>query len=345
MHFFQGHSKMKSSDILFIVISALGMINGLFLSIYFFSTKRESSTGKILIALLLITTSLRIGKSLIISLNQEVHEVYHLIWFGSLSLFGPLIYFIVRSCTFNTFRLKIAHELHLLFPLLIILLVGIESMHDDEMIIFNMIKLQMFLYLVFTFRIFYKKSGKHLPESQSRNRLSIYFLIAGTIAWFIYFFTTFFQFNFMMADAILYSVCIYLLTFRTILQKKGPIRSSQNSFSENEQKMFTEKLEHYLLNKKPFLRTNLTMPEMAEELKISPHQLSRAINNIYRQNFNDFINSYRIDHAKTLIRSKQYSLMTISAIANDSGFVSISVFNTAFKKFTGITPSQFRNNV
>ena len=336
---------MKSLDTIFIVISALGMINGLFLSIYFFTTKRESAIGKTLIAPLLITTSLRIGKSLIISLNQEVHGFYHLIWFGSLSLFGPLIYLIVRSCSLNTFRLKIAHLIHLLFPLLVILVVGIKSMHVDEMIVFHLIKVQMFLYLAFAFYILYKKSGKRLPESISSNRLSIYFVIAGTLAWLIYFSTTFFSFNFMMADAILYSVCIYLLTFRTILHKKEVVRSSQNSLSEHEKKMLKEKLEHYLVNNKPFLRNNLTMPEMAGELNITIHQLSRAINETYHQNFNDFINSYRIDHAKSLIKSKQYAFMKISTIANDSGFISISVFNTAFKKFTGLTPSQFRDKV
>lgn len=60
--------------------------------------------------------------------------------------------------------------------------------------------------------------------------------------------------------------------------------------------------------------------------------------------FFDFVNSYRVEAAKALIKTEEINRKyTIEYIAAKSGFNSKSTFNAAFKKFTGMTPSQFRS--
>ena len=63
------------------------------------------------------------------------------------------------------------------------------------------------------------------------------------------------------------------------------------------------------------------------------------------QNFFDFINGYRIKEAKRLLVDPKGELLTILAIAEEVGFNSKSSFNTAFKKITGMTPTEYKKSV
>lgn len=98
-----------------------------------------------------------------------------------------------------------------------------------------------------------------------------------------------------------------------------------------------------LMNKeKPYLDSELSLQKLSSLLAISPHHLSQVLNENMEQSFFDFVNSYRIEEAKKLLLSPKSELLTILAIAEESGFNSKSAFNTAFKKFTGLTPSEFK---
>jgi len=80
----------------------------------------------------------------------------------------------------------------------------------------------------------------------------------------------------------------------------------------------------------------------AEKVSIPPYHLSQVINTCFNQNFFDFINSYRIKDSRRLLSEQDPDKKTIIEILYETGFNSKSVFNTAFKKHTGMTPSQFR---
>jgi AraC-like DNA-binding protein len=92
---------------------------------------------------------------------------------------------------------------------------------------------------------------------------------------------------------------------------------------------------------KPFLNENLSLLSVATHLKVASQQLSQVINENSNANFNDLVNSYRIEESKNLLISTSYSKLTIEAIAQKSGFHSKSAFYTAFKKHTGTTPKEF----
>jgi AraC-like DNA-binding protein len=74
----------------------------------------------------------------------------------------------------------------------------------------------------------------------------------------------------------------------------------------------------------------------------STQKTSSVINQYAKRNFNDFINYYRIQDAKKMLSSTESKKFTISSIAFDTGFSSLSSFNSAFKKFEGKTPSSYR---
>lgn len=86
---------------------------------------------------------------------------------------------------------------------------------------------------------------------------------------------------------------------------------------------------------------DLSLQEIAEHLGYEYHYLSRFFSNTVHTNFRVFLNQYRLEHAKTLMRDSRGKEVNISDIALESGFQSIRTFNRAFKKYTGIEPSRF----
>lgn len=93
---------------------------------------------------------------------------------------------------------------------------------------------------------------------------------------------------------------------------------------------------------KVYLKADLNLKTLAQRLNVHYNYLSQIINEQMRQGFNDFINGYRIEEAKRKLLDPAEDNKTILDIAYDTGFYSKSVFNTAFKKFTGMTPSEFK---
>ena len=64
-----------------------------------------------------------------------------------------------------------------------------------------------------------------------------------------------------------------------------------------------------------------------------------------RQNFFDYVNNYRVEEFKKLVNDPAKKDDKLIFLAYDAGFNSKSTFNTAFKKFTGQTPSDYRNSL
>jgi AraC-like DNA-binding protein len=93
---------------------------------------------------------------------------------------------------------------------------------------------------------------------------------------------------------------------------------------------------------KIYLNADLTLKKLSERLMIHYNHLSQIINEKLQFSFNDFVNKYRIEEAKKKLLDPAEGKKTVLEIAYDTGFYSKSVFNTAFKKFTGMTPSQFK---
>ena len=116
----------------------------------------------------------------------------------------------------------------------------------------------------------------------------------------------------------------------------------KSTLSAEKADLYLKKLESVMQNNKIFLDNNLTLMKLAKELDISIHHLSQVINEKIGQNYYDYINLNRINEAKILLSDVENKHLSIATVSFDVGFNSISAFNAAFKKFVGITPSEFR---
>ena len=104
---------------------------------------------------------------------------------------------------------------------------------------------------------------------------------------------------------------------------------------------YTKILIHSMDIEASYLNADLTLKDLALLLNIHPNQLSWLINHEFDKNFNEFINQYRVDAFKRISKDPKNSHITLIGLAYDSGFNSKTVFNTSFKKETGMTPMQY----
>jgi TolB-like protein/AraC-like DNA-binding protein len=113
---------------------------------------------------------------------------------------------------------------------------------------------------------------------------------------------------------------------------------ASNIIDDEQVELLKKELLSYFNEEEPFLNPQLNLKLVADDLESTTNKISYVINTAFQLNFNDFINSYRLKHFKTIALDPKNSHLTILGLAYDSGFNSKSVFNTYFKKIEGLTP-------
>ncbi len=120
--------------------------------------------------------------------------------------------------------------------------------------------------------------------------------------------------------------------------KKDEEKGTVNVLDKDQIKKLKGKLLSYFKEDEPFLNPQLNLQFVAQVLELNNNKISFLINQAFDVNFNDFVNSYRLEHFKLIALDSNNSHLTILGLAYDSGFNSKTVFNTYFKKIEGVTP-------
>ncbi|CAM1361400.1 helix-turn-helix domain-containing protein [Tenacibaculum xiamenense] len=107
-------------------------------------------------------------------------------------------------------------------------------------------------------------------------------------------------------------------------------------------RMIESNLDSAIKENKLYLRPDLNLNILAKEIHASPSDLTIYLNKILNKNFNQFIIDHRIEESKLLLNAFHENKLNIEQVMYASGFNSKSVFNTAFKNRTGMTPSQYK---
>lgn len=103
-----------------------------------------------------------------------------------------------------------------------------------------------------------------------------------------------------------------------------------------------KRIEQVMVEEKIYLRNDLNLSKLAEVLQLSTHKVSYAINSVMATGYSDYVNKYRVEEVIRLLRSNVHEQYTLEAIGRMAGFRSLTTFNAAFKKQTGLTPKQFK---
>jgi len=98
-------------------------------------------------------------------------------------------------------------------------------------------------------------------------------------------------------------------------------------------------------SEKAWLSPDLNMNDVARRLNTNTAYLSKIINEHLDNNFTTYINEFRVKEARRMLANKKFAHLTIEGISKMVGFNSKSAFNVAFRRFTGLTPSMFQQQV
>nr|WP_121270620.1 AraC family transcriptional regulator [Pedobacter schmidteae] len=119
----------------------------------------------------------------------------------------------------------------------------------------------------------------------------------------------------------------------------------ENESDESRVKLYDSALvarvEAYIRQTQVFRKAGLTVSDLASLLEVPNHKLSDLFNNHYKLNFNTYINNMRVHYVKDRLEAGEWKQFTLEAIAQDAGFSSRNTFSVAFKRTTGITPSNY----
>lgn len=357
------------------IILVIGLIISLGFSVYFYSVSlKQSNVDKFLGAVFLMIFLTFLYNHLWYTDFLKTHPEYLFFDIGIPFLLGPMIWFYVLSLTNNEEAVaeKVMHYVPVVliyFSILDLILLPADQKLE---IVSQQARVAGIRYSIITIMQFipvpvyliagiirvkkYEKSLKNVFSSveEINQKWLIILLVAFLIFWLIISVGLVVLNFFVLAKAISYIVILTFVIFLLfvgiygIYKNKSIKKLNELATEENEEKtdFYDSKneydfIEKYVNENKPYLLVDLTINDLAKTLKIPPHKLSRILNNQFKNNFFDYVNSKRVDEFKQKIINKEHEKFSIISLAYDSGFNSKSAFYRYFKKIEGVTPGEF----
>lgn len=354
-----------------------GVYAGLLLMMFASFNRGHSTTSKILFILLIFTLTVRLSEFALYR-TEYLPPHFFFISIPFTLLTAPAFYLYIQNAFFGS-RIKVTAILHLLpFFISLVLLFpfymldeaskinyvdllkdhGRLSGHHIAYLILGAIQFATYSVLVLTT---IKRYIKTFVLVRSDEKLEVVkwttSFLFGVIVYLCVYFVAYLALLsdsslFVVLELVLYiSLCIliqllllyYIHTgFKTFKQLKI---NKPKYYSSNIQGMdfepFMEKLRKTMEEKELYLDSDLRISKLADVLNMPSPHVSQIINEGGNTTFYDFVNEYRINKAKELLKSEKYRNYTLLAIAMDAGFSNKSTFNRAFKRHTQMTPSQY----
>ncbi len=119
-------------------------------------------------------------------------------------------------------------------------------------------------------------------------------------------------------------------------------QSTYSNLDKQEIELLVLKLHQIMENENLFRDETLSLHRLAENLGVNPNLISYILNSIIKQSFYDYVNAWRVEEVKKKMNDAKYDHIKLTEIAFDSGFNSKATFNRAFKKMTGVSPSEYK---
>ncbi|MCB0279492.1 MAG: helix-turn-helix transcriptional regulator [Calditrichaeota bacterium] len=257
---------------------------------------------------------------------------------------GPLFYFYTKSRIDQGYRLSNKDYLHFLPSLILFILVFVYHNSFWSLGVLRLHYLHIVAYYLLSIRLYLLTIAK---EPDFSNRLWSLKITLIVLAILMLIYSPILYFYIDLTDALLfYGAGFYLvyLMIRYNGQLRPIVKYKNSTLSQEKAEKLKSDLDQMMSAEKIYLDSKLTLQRLAEKLSVNMRYLSQCINEYYQQSFTDYINSLRIEEVKLQIQDDRNSQYKIAYLAYNCGFESISSFNTAFKKFTGMTPSQFKNS-
>lgn len=127
-----------------------------------------------------------------------------------------------------------------------------------------------------------------------------------------------------------------------LLDEQPKTRYRNSTMTEADKQRLVGQVTRIMADKKPYLNKDLTLSMLAEQLRLSPTQLSQVLNEGFGESFYTFINRHRVEESKRLLVDPAFAHYSILGIAYEAGFNAKSTFNKTFRELTGQIPSEYQ---
>lgn len=362
---------------LFSLLSFLITFQLLFVGIFLITHKKGNRRNNMLLGTIFILIAWNMG-DLTLQMNGIVLKWQFLHHFDDsfFLLYGPIIYLYAQGVMYRDFKLSGKDLSHLIpFVLLTITLLFTRNFTPatSEEIIKNELPWQfyligslmyahVFIYLTMTYRSLskYRKIIKNKYSQIDQINLDWLSFALNTFS-LITFVSLIHNFIALAENRTVFMVTLVLLLIfifyfvnkvilKALRQPEIFAGITQNETSKYQGSNLTsDQIEVYkrqllalLSAEKSYLDPQVSIADLSDKLSVSTKHLSQVINQSFDKTFFDFINSYRIQEVQQILKESKDEKMTVLEAMYQAGFNSKSSFNTAFKKETGQTPTEYR---
>jgi AraC-like DNA-binding protein len=359
-----------------------GIIQGIFITLLLTNKRARKSRANYFLSFLLLALSFSVFHILYAGkvLNHLAINAYN-VGDPTFLIIAPALFFYTEELTGHRVQFSMRVLLHFI-PFITIILFSTFfksiSWHSSFVTIIDphhrIVSIVFWVFIVFQFSWYLYYINKRLKAYQKLVQAELSNTEDVNISWIRFFMTIFllinifFLFNLFVVIhldnirwmektiAVIFSISIYALGFKGILQKEifhtgveeiaeiennAPTTPPENKFDAQQ----VNDLLLYMEQKKPYLDPELSLTTLAKQFGVNRGQLSQLINEGIGDNFYNFVNKYRVEQVKKFMTDPQLKNYNMLGLALEAGFKSKSTFNLIFKRFTGLTPTEFRKNI
>ena len=337
---------MSINSQLILILSALGAINGFILALYLWQLKERKLANRFLAAML-VMVSVRTFKSVLFYFNPDVSKFILQVGLSSCFLIGPMLYFFTLAYLNKLKAESHGWKVHLVTLISIIIIVGLFYPYSEYRdiwggVFYRTINYVWLGYLIFSGVLLYPVIKVAVGDKKlSRDDIWLFSVFSGnTIIWLAYYTASYTSY---IVGALSFSFVLLMGVLAFIYRKpesNQPAKYANQKIEAKEANETIIKLQSLMVEQELYLDPMVSMPKVAKRMTMSTPKFSQLLNDNLNKSFSTFINEYRVNHAKRLLKQKQPD--SIEEIASKCGFNSLSTFYTAFKKVTGLTPAKFK---
>lgn len=329
-------------DTIIIVFGLLCFVHSIVVSLVMLNASKEKrDKSQVWLVALLLSLTLRIGKSALHLYLQDAFSMELVYLFLGLNFFiGPLLYGYLRSINRSPVNKAYLHFV----PGMAVMLPGFLLPAELWEWIYAMLVVQTVLYLFYACRQIEKFLSFQNVLISWKNH--VFLGVTGiSVSYFIVVLLSLDQYA---LPILTYAVLLYLMTLylmrssdiKKLVLLEEKYKHAKLSHSQRVA-IFTE-LDRLMENQQLYIRSDVTVKQVSELLEVPASYISQAINMQLSKNFNEWINEKRIRDICHKLKSECGKGLTIKEVAYAHGFNSLSSFHHAFKNNTGMTPSAFK---
>ncbi len=375
---------MEITKILIILLLSIGSIQGLVYGIILFKSNSQNKIANRILAIILFLFSYRLTIQIMRLFGLGYYDSWYYLMIDISWIYGAIIYFYTKAQTQYNFTFKKNDWIHFLplgIQIICSVFVRLQNLYWDGTRE-SLSWLGYYGYVVWmnnstiyivacSLIIFYSYKSYQLLKGLSENyeidhnkllwinRIIKSFLIYFSIVLLVlladlliykslnngsyFYFTRFYYYPFFIGIAIL----TYWIGVEGFSRRNDPelaVKTKANPEDVAKLKEISKSLNEVMVHEKLYKDPELSLNTLAKHLGIKSYLISKSLKEIENKRFNDFVNEYRVNEVKELLKDSNSAKFTLLSIAMDAGFNSKSSFHRAVKKQLGILPSELKVN-